>query len=215
MVTDLQLAKLSHDAYNIATHVKRNRAVLIAEGESEAVVAFRGTNGPIDMIANLLAIPWKPKEIDAWGHCGFWLYACPLFDYIIKTLRQIGKPAVLTGHSLGGSSANFFGAACLKYYKYPVERLTTFGAPRSGYDSLSNITSKIPGRRYVIEGDQVTILPPSWFVFPYVHDRPETLLPGIPGPIDHRMTGYIAALEAIEQRRIATDMTTEFNNLID
>jgi len=192
-VNDLDLAKLSHDSYSLATHIKGNAAALLTEADDSLVIAFRGTNDAIDVMADIWAIPWKPAKIGAWVHRGFWLYLEPLVDWLDIEIHRYNLPVHLTGHSLGGAAACLFAAIC-ECRGLKVSSLTTFGAPRPGYESLARITSNIEGKRYVIDGDQVTSVPPSWFAFPYCHDREETLLDGIDGIIDHPIKGYIDRL---------------------
>ena len=195
MLSNLALAQLALESYDRATHECGNSAAFVTHRPDCIVIAFRGTNDPIDILADLWAIPWKPNEVGAWVHRGFWLYLKPLVEPLMQEIRNSRLPVELVGHSLGGAAACIFAAICLRH-ELMVQGLTTFGAPRPGYDSLANIIHQIPGRRFVVEGDQVTDVPPSWFAFPYVHHKIESELPGKDGFIDHPMQGYVEALLA-------------------
>lgn len=192
LINDLGLALCSQESYDRANVWSGNSCAQITKRSDSIIIAFRGTNDPIDIMADLWAIPWKPKEVGAWVHRGFWLYLSPLVDPIFHQIDACGLPIYLTGHSLGGASACIFAAMCRRR-GLEVENLTTFGSPRAGSDSLANQIWDIPGKRFVIEGDQVASVPPGW-LFPYVHDRQAAMLPGIDGPIDHPVSGYVDAL---------------------
>lgn len=191
MMTNYLMAELSNEAYQRATIESDNAAVLVERDGDDAYIAFRGSDSLGDWADNLWAIPWRPKSLDAWVHRGFWIHLsevlCPLI------LHAGSRRLHIAGHSLGGAVANLFAAHCVQL-GLPVHSLTTFGSPMPGYDSLSLITRWIPGKRFVIDGDQVAGLPPSWFAFPYQHDRPATYLPGVPGIIDHPMPHYLTRL---------------------
>lgn len=192
-MTPAVAARLSLESYDDATVEIGNSAALVEIVDGTQVIAFRGTNDLQDAAHNIWAVPWKPDALNAWVHRGFWLYTINLIEPLTKLILRRNLPLALTGHSLGGAAAVIFAAYC-QSKGIKVSALHTFGAPRPGYESLANKTFRIPGNRYVIEGDAVPSVPPSWFAFPYTHDRPAAILPGIPGLIDHPMTGYVEAL---------------------
>lgn len=189
---DIDLANFALESYEKSNIWSGNSCVQVSYTGQGIVIAFRGTNDPIDFMADLWAVPWKPKQLGAWVHRGFWLYVEPLIDMLLEKIDASGAEIHLTGHSLGGAAACIFAAVCRRR-GIRIESLTTFGAPKPGFDSLADKIWDIPGKRFVVDGDQVTMVPPGW-VLPYVHDRAETTLPGIDGPIDHPMQNYVDAL---------------------
>lgn len=184
-------ATLANDSYHDASIEIGNSACLVDHVGGELHIGFRGSDDKTDWLGNVWAIPWKPAELDAWVHRGFWLYTKPLIDPLLNMIGS--SPVRLTGHSLGGAAACIFAGVCVRH-GIEVRSLTTFGAPRPGYQSLSDLTGWMNGRRYVIEGDSVAEVPISWFAFPYKHDRPASVLPGMPGWSDHPMSGYLKRL---------------------
>jgi len=192
-VTPATAARLSLASYDDATVEIGNSAALVELVDGHQVIAFRGTNDGLDVLHDLIAFPWKPDALNVWVHRGFWAYTNNLIEPLTKLILRRNLPVHLTGHSLGGAAALIFAAYC-QNNGIKISGIHTFGAPRAGYESLASKTYRIPGNRYVIEGDAVPSVPPSWFAFPYTHDRPATMLPGIPGIIDHPMSGYVEAL---------------------
>lgn len=197
MVSDYELAKLSGHVYNYGSLVVDNARgqVDVIDGFSVATIA--GTNDRRDWIQNTLAFPWRPRELESWVHFGFWRHFKPLMRPMLVEIYQNGKPVICAGHSLGGIVAGYLAAVCTKK-GIPVERLTTFGAPRGGYSSYCSLTEGIAGRRYVREGDQVAWVPAPGILFPWRHDRDAFELKGEDGLFDHDIKGYTQELKIIE-----------------
>jgi len=197
--SDLYLAELAQRAYD-SPNINEGYSSAVFKEESEfCAIAIAGTNDFVDVMVDLWAIPWKPKRLNAWVHRGFWKHLYPLLDPLLEGIRYTStKPVYLTGHSLGGAAANIFAAICYQE-DIDIRGLTTFGSPRVGYKSLTELTKSIPGKRFVIDGDQVTQVPPSWFAFPYMHDRSAFLFPDNDKNkvLEHPMAGYLDMIKLL------------------
>lgn len=194
MIPDAVIAEHAMLAYDKPTIEVGNAAARVDVIEDFSLVSVAGTNGLIDGVDNLLAFPWKPHALNEWVHFGMWRYTNRILDEVIDQLLTNNKDVYLTGHSLGGSTANNIAAVCEKI-GINVANLTTFGAPPSGYGGFNKLISHIPGKRYAREGDQVTTWPT---LVGLSHARNATLLPGDPGPVDHLMQGYLDLMTLAE-----------------
>jgi len=194
MVTDLELAKYCLKAYDKPNLSCNNGAEALIEAKGEdLIIAFSGTDSLLDALIDLWAIPWRPNVLGEWVHRGVWKQTSCLIDLLMPKIPK-GSDIYVTGHSLGGAMAQVF-AAYLHRKGYEVQRLTTFGSMKPGYEGLADLLWETPGKRYVRDGDQVTELPLSTFLFPYCFDRIATVLPGSPDLFgDHSMEGYLESL---------------------
>ena len=114
---------------------------------------------------------------------------------------------IFGGHSLGAARANnLTGLAAIDGVP-PISKVL-FGEPKSGFQQLATITSKVPGRTFRngdhIFHDVVTDVP--YYIPPllYSHDRDFTLVHGDPPAIDefgffawHHIELYAQALRNI------------------
>jgi hypothetical protein len=135
------------------------RAVL-ATGSDLAVLAFRGTADPIDVLVDLAAhrMRWNAAEgVAGTVHAGFAAALGLLWDDVSAALAPIQEPLWITGHSLGGA------LAVLAATRAPAEAVVTFGAPRVGDAAFALFVNGLPARalRYVNCCDLVPGLPPE------------------------------------------------------
>ena len=134
----------------------------VATSPAVVLVAFRGTAGVADWIAdlNFLSITRPYGTV----HRGF----CYAFQDVNARLRQIlslftGLPVVVTGHSLGGALATI--AAAEWSGQVPVARIFTFGQPAVGTDGFANFIDQNYARRFfrfVNHNDAVARVPPGY-----------------------------------------------------
>ena len=187
MISDRLIAEHALLAYDRPTIIVGNAAARVDIVDGYSLVSIAGTDGLVDGIEDLMAIPWRPCELGGWVHAGFWRYWSKIQKPIFDQLYMNGLPVIFTGHSLGGIAA-CYGAACWVKrdpYEMPVVNLTTFGAPRGRSKAVVELISHVPGKRYLRDGDQV-----GWLGLFGWNRRNATELPGNPGPIDHPMQGY-------------------------
>ncbi len=126
----------------------------LAQGPETAVLAFRGSDAPLDWMTNLNA---APGTWDGTGmvHRGFAAALAPVWPDIEEDLEQIlqapGRPLLITGHSLGAALATLTASLV------PAARLITFGSPKVGdADFCATIRQ---AERYVNNLDVVCRLP--------------------------------------------------------
>jgi hypothetical protein len=123
------------------------------------LLAFRGTKIPQDWMEDLACTPvrfdWVFKNGPAIGeiHAGFAHCLSDRLDTITSALatRDLTKPLLITGHSLGGALAALAGA-CFTVLGSPVPRLSaiyTFGQPRIGLHDFCNTYSRVIGDKLV------------------------------------------------------------------
>ena len=179
--------------------------------EKIALITFRGTEvteGNFswkDVFTDLKAYPSYSKHLNCWTHAGFRKAARSVWAYVWKEIRKYkeeGYFVILAGHSLGGALA-VLSAAYSKQVGCPVDRLTTFGAPRVGYKGLRGWVKDIPGHRYINGADPVPTIPPATYsgklILWYSHDRDGTQLGDRGIPVlwdwtDHAIEKYITGV---------------------
>ncbi len=225
---DLLAAQLSAAAYlpDLAA-VATARAMglgpvrFISVGDSQALVAgrfvaFRGTESKGDAITDLdtRRVRWLEGVT---VHRGF----LRAFDLLRPQLAP-GPAPVFCGHSLGGALATIAAA------HYGCAALVTFGCPRVGDARFAQLVESRAGeiRRYVHNNDVVPRVPPWWWGFRHprglrfittdgrilaapsewaqlldrLRGRWQALgAPGLDGIGDHRMCGYLDALDALRE----------------
>lgn len=100
---------------------------LLAQNDSDVVVAFRGTSSLRDWLTDS---DTKRTHFDGIGHihAGFGHAWRAIEHALLKRLRKTSKRIWLTGHSLGGALATV--AAESMHPEYYIHRLVTFGSPR-------------------------------------------------------------------------------------
>ena len=190
MILDVQYAEYALAAYDHPIIIVENSAARVDIVDGLSLVSVAGTNDGADVIDDLFAMPWKPKELGVFLHKGMWNHTKKLIKPIMSEIYLNGLPVALTGHSLAGQATGYLAALMLSY-GIDVVNWTTFGMPRGGYSGYNELTKNIAGKRFVREGDTVADIPT---ILPWSHDRPATMLEGAEGVIDHRVSGYIAEL---------------------
>jgi hypothetical protein len=134
-------------------------AAKFIEGERFNIIAFRGTQAPIDFVTDAKA--W-PKEDKLFGrvHCGFDEAIESVLEPIAARVELMpkDKPLIITGHSLGGALA----VLCAFHLGDRVDSIYTFGQPRVGNREFAKRSDSIfKGRhfRFVNAQDIVPRLP--------------------------------------------------------
>ncbi|KAJ2552580.1 hypothetical protein EV175_003259 [Coemansia sp. RSA 1933] len=134
------------------------------------VVAFRGTQGPGDILEDLTLAPYSwPKELDGSsvvsGFLGGYLVARPL---VIQTVLALAEKfpdytIAATGHSLGAARASMFVADLALQHPELQRRIRmyTYGQAKCGNEVFADFMnrSNIPIARVVNKGDIAPHLP--------------------------------------------------------
>ena len=124
-------------------------------------LAFRGTEAnPVDWTQNAR---FKPivGELGGKVHSGFRSGVDEVWDGVLADVATLGKPMVLTGHSLGGALATL-AASRLHEAGHPIAAVYTYGQPRTG---LTDFRSAFEARlddvtyRFINHIDLVTRVP--------------------------------------------------------
>lgn len=219
-----EAAEIAADAYN--DEPKFGPATVFSEGSqfgygrdraADVMLAFRGTDDPTDAIMDVEC--YKSSFHDTRVHHGFekaWKELKPaVWDFMVLTAFQTGKPVTIYGHSLGAAIA----ALCAMDLADSNIKVAgfTFGQPRVGGWSWLRKWDKVIGHdqwvRVVNHLDIVTRLP----TINYFHvGRPAYLQPTDANGQrlwsqwtskkckfriskhdveDHRMTAYIEAIK--------------------
>ena len=124
-----EIADIVHRAYFSKTFEESDIEILVEKN----VIAFRGTDEPLDALRDLRIFPLWTKEL-GWCPAGFLKAAKRLISKVMSECWTRGiKPEdmILAGHSLGGAVALIVGALMVRDELYPSE-IVTFGAPRCG-----------------------------------------------------------------------------------
>ena len=195
MITDHDLAVLAaatydpHRAWDFwdggVAHDSVAYGVTVVDGVP--VVAFRGSTALID---------WR-RDLDAWAepkvnhpdlgplHDGFFEGMEGAWEMVQQHIKP-GSPWIVCGHSLGAARANIVAGLAAADGVSPARKVL-FGEPKSGFEELAAVTSRIPGASYrngnEVAHDIVTDVP--YYVPPllaYVHDRPLTMVCCPPPP---------------------------------
>jgi pimeloyl-ACP methyl ester carboxylesterase len=199
MITDRMLAEAVRRSYQKATHRAGNAAFRVERKSGTMVIAMPGTDDFIDGVMDLWVVPWRPCQLEAWVHRGFWIYTKKLIPRIMDVMRLRPSPTLhLCGHSLGGAAA-IITAGVLYKNGIEVASLTTFGAPPTGGAGLAALVKNIPGKRYITKNDPVAGALIDWLLPTFDYDRPANVLRDMPG-FDHFIDSYIAALDLEESK---------------
>jgi len=156
------------------------QAMLVeAIDRSYAVLVFRGTEDPRDLIQDL-----KAKSIPVHGsstrvHDGFDECFKSVWPAIEAALKTIAQPVFYTGHSLGAALAT------LAALERPPRALYTFGSPLVGNATfVSAVNATTVAFRIVDDRDLVTAVPPP--LIGYAHA-------GVRVPLSAPSTSWLAA----------------------
>lgn len=139
----------------------RGRFGYLAVFEEMAILVFRGSDDPRDMLDNLHANPQPFKGETV--HAGFRDAAVSLWRSadIEKQLSNLPKGVLesgeiyVTGHSLGGAMAVISG------FLYAFKQVVTFGEPRVLTQSGVSLGETALHTRVVNGNDNVTMVPPK------------------------------------------------------
>ena len=172
---------------------------IIRDTEDGRCVAFQGTQ---DFDQMLTDIDVGTIHIPGMGdvHRGFLMAARSVSIRVGVALE--GKPAIITGHSLGGALAIVLAALrCLG--GHPPKAVMTFGAPRVSIgQTMAALFAKwsVPIMMYRHGADPVPEVPLNLgLVADWRHPVNLTQLGesgGLPDLEDHRITGYVSGLSA-------------------
>ena len=135
------------------TTVFKDLCAFIVSSDEYHLLVFRGTKLPQDWMTDLACTPvrfdWVFNGGPAIGeiHAGFGHCLADRLSAIISALssRDLNKPLLITGHSLGGALAALAGA-CFNVLGSPVPTVSaiyTFGQPRIGLHDFCNTYSRI------------------------------------------------------------------------
>lgn len=134
-------------------------------GQGASIVSVRGTNDFDDALLDA-----NTATISADGvlyHHGFYIYSALLYDRVRAALGACTQPIWLTGHSLGGASAQVL-AYWLRNDGCNVQGVVTFGAPAPGRTNFASAynAAGLGGKTHRFEGEHdivvCTPLGPNW-----------------------------------------------------
>lgn len=166
---DADLAALCAESYlpDPTVAIGDDLAATVTETETDVIVAFRGTANPRGWMRDLDILPKSHPKI-GYCHRGFLSGGSRLYQAL--AIPVDGRRVVLTGHSLGGALAVIYGALRIANADR-VDLLVTFGAPRAGWEKLSEIWKDVEVHQYANGNDPVPDVPLTLLVSPYQHVR--------------------------------------------
>jgi triacylglycerol lipase len=182
----LLCAEVSALAYDSSTIESALAHVLIQEFPNRRIVAFRGTNNPMDWLTDArvkFATPF-PQTPTLKAHSGFLASMLSVSEPLIEQLKSLPpKPIIITGHSKGAAEARLFAWM----HSLPnVAAIYTFGEPRSLNRNASvdcdSIYSEI-SFRIVHEEDFVARVP--WMWGRYRHTTQEIFISSLGGYVEN------------------------------
>ena len=139
--------------------------VSVIRAGSDAILAFRGTQGGGSILQNLKVI--RRRSPAGRLHAGFADGYTDIHDSVVSRLRRNGVKRVwLTGHSLGGALA-VVGANRLEEAGFDVAGVVTFGQPMVAMPDLARLLARRFRGRYVAFVNGSDPVPRA--VLPYVH----------------------------------------------
>lgn len=127
---------------------------------NHAVIAICGSNDSLDWVHDLDAgqLPYRGGHV----HRGFLEHAGYLWHGIENAVEP-SRTYHITGHSLGGATAQIVAAELSDHIGAHVGSVSTFGAPRCFSPTAAAALSTMPIRRYVNTGDLVPSVPPRFW----------------------------------------------------
>lgn len=151
------------------TTVFQDVCAFIVSSDEYHLLVFRGTKLPQDWIEDLACTPvrfdWVFNGGPAIGeiHAGFGHCLADELNAITSalSLRDLSKPLLITGHSLGGALAALAGV-CFTVFGSSVPTVSaiyTFGQPRIGLHDFCNTYSRILADKLVRFVNQEDIVP--------------------------------------------------------
>ena len=139
--------------------------VSVIRAGSDAILAFRGTQGGGSILQNLKVIRRRTPEGHL--HAGFADGYADIHSHVVSRLRRFSAKRVwLTGHSLGGALA-VVGAHRLEEAGFGVAGVVTFGQPMVTMPDLARVLARRFRGRYVAFVNGSDPVPRA--VLPYVH----------------------------------------------
>lgn len=149
--------------------------VAYSKAKKSVAVGFRGTQGNMETVEEVLSIFKEKKDFPAGGkvfeyfYTAFYtLFNASLLDNVEKAKNLCGPDCeglIITGHSLGGSLASLFGTLVLHMGVYKAENLKTItlGQPRTGDEAYAKAHDQLHKYSYrvVHRKDPVPHLPPK------------------------------------------------------
>ena len=139
--------------------------VSVIRAGSDAILAFRGTQGGGSILQNLKVI--RRRSPAGRLHAGFADGYTDIHDSVVSRLRRNGVKRVwLTGHSLGGALA-VVGANRVEEAGFDVAGVVTFGQPMVAMPDLARLLARRFRGRYVAFVNGSDPVPRA--VLPYVH----------------------------------------------
>lgn len=188
-----EVADIVHRSYSFKTFEESNIEVLAEKN----VIAFRGTDEPLDALRDLRIFPLWKKEL-GWCPAGFLKAGERLITKVMSECWNRGikqQDLILAGHSLGGAVALIVAALMVRDEFYPRE-IVTFGAPRCGRLKILDDTAVTMYRH---GKDIVPMIPPLM----RRHQKNEVFGKPTSYLKDHRMIHYqnMSYLKDLEERR--------------
>ena len=139
--------------------------VSVIRAGSDAILAFRGTQGGGSILQDLKVIRRRTPEGHL--HAGFADGYADIHSHVVSRLRRFSAKRVwLTGHSLGGALA-VVGAHRLEEAGFGVAGVVTFGQPMVTMPDLARVLARRFRGRYVAFVNGSDPVPRA--VLPYVH----------------------------------------------
>jgi len=173
--TYLPLGEFNREAIGAISQQKINSDtahVTVSDLGNCTLVTWRGTKEPIDWLTDLNALYENIKGCSI--HKGIYDSVASVIEQVNAAVRDLGKPVVIDGHSLGG------GQAMVNGYRstWDIRAVYTFGQPRVGDPNFARLydqTSKFPTFRVTNATDPVPWVP--WLLGRYRHAGKEIFMP--------------------------------------
>jgi len=159
-----------------ADHATSTHVYITSFSSKKAIiVAFKGTDGKMDMFADAFAKPVS-SELGGTVHAGFNKAFQAGRAFVMSKVSDLIKKhpdyeIVVTGHSLGGAIATLAAGFLSKEYPNITVRLITYCQPRVGDINFARALYKMPklsGVRYIHYNDPVPHAP-FQLAFKFVH----------------------------------------------
>lgn len=195
-MTPLDLAGISDRAYREVTIEVGDVQILVVEHDEALVIAPRGTEKDAgDILSDVRFFPWKDRDI-GFCHKGFLRATQAVWPQLRDILFENTLPVWFTGHSLGGAIAILSAAKMIKVLGAAPAGITTFGAPRAGFNWIIPALADVPVTCYRRGMDTVPLLPHAWWWQGPRHPVKLTQIGKRDDPFtDHEIAGYIRDLE--------------------